>query len=249
MITPFHLHNKAVLITGASSGIGQQAAIACSNMGASVIVTGRHEANLNQTLKLLSGSSHKAIVCDLLKTEDIERLVSDIPGIDGFVNCAGVFNPFPLGFLSKEKINETILPNFYAAVELSNLLLRKKKLNKFCSLVFLSSISSQHPHKGSSIYSASKAAIEAFSKTIAVEYAHQMIRSNCIAPALIQTNMLDEAFKNLPEEQYQKEKEKYPFGIGQTEDVANLIVFLLSQGSKWITGQTIKMDGGLLLHY
>lgn len=248
-MTPFHLHNKTVLITGASSGIGKQAAIASSIMGASVILTGRHEASLKNTMSLLSGNSHQLIICDLLKIEDIEKLISEIPCIDGFVNCAGVVNPFPLGFLSKEKINETMFPNFYAAVELSNLLLRKKKVNQAASLVFMSSISSDHPHKGSSLYSASKAAIEAFSKTIAVEYAHQFIRSNCIAPALIQTNMLDEAFKNLPQEQYQKEKSKYPFGIGQPEDVANLIVFLLSPASKWITGQTIKMDGGLLLHY
>lgn len=249
MITPFHLHNKTILITGASSGIGREAAITCVNMGASVIITGRNENQLNQTLKLLSGSSHQAVVCDLLKTEELDQLVSNIPNIDGFVNCAGVVNPFPIGFLNKEKIDETMLPNFYLAVELTNQMFRKKKVNKASSFVFLSSISSQHPHKGSSIYSASKAAIEAFSKTIAVEYAHQMIRSNCIAPALIQTKMLDEAFKNLPEDQYKKEKEKYPFGIGQTVDVANLIVFLLSSGSKWITGQTIKMDGGLLLHY
>ena len=94
----------------------------------------------------------------------------------------------------------------------------------------------------------SKAAIEAFSKSVALEFANDGIRSNCIAPALVQTEIYEQTMNAYNEEQWEKIIRQYPLGIGKPRDVANLAVFLLSDLSSWITGNIIPMDGGLLLN-
>ena len=109
----------------------------------------------------------------------------------------------------------------------------------------MSSISSQFPHKGGALYSGAKAAINTYSKTIALEYAIKNIRSNVINAAMVKTPIFDEAEKAITKKMMDKHGERYPLGFGSPEDIANAIIFLLSDGSKWITGTEIKMDGGL----
>ncbi|MFN8323591.1 MAG: SDR family oxidoreductase [Chitinophagales bacterium] len=247
--TPFHLTGKTVLITGGSSGIGKQCAIDCSRMGASVIITGRNEERLLQTLSLLSGVGHSNISCNLLFANDLERLVNEMPLLDGIVHCAGIVKPFPISFLTEEKINETLSTNFNTVAGLTASLFKAKKVNKGASIVFLSSISGQHPHKGGSMYAASKAAIEAFSKTVALEYASKNIRANCISPAMVKTPMFDDAVAGMSTASMDEHVGKYPLGVGYPEDIANAVIFLLSSASRWITGTNVVMDGGLLLDY
>lgn len=247
--TPFHLDGKTVLITGASSGIGRQCAVECAKMGATVIATGRNEERLAETLEALSGSGHRSVTCNLLLASDMEKLIGEIPLLDGVVHGAGIVKPFPVSFLTDEKINETMRINFNAVVELTALLFKAKKVSKNASLVFLSSISGQHPHKGGSMYAASKAAIEAFSKTVALEYAAKGIRANCISPAMVKTPMFDDAVAGMSTESMNEHIGKYPLGVGYPADIANAAVFLLSPASRWITGINMIMDGGLLLEY
>lgn len=247
MSTAFHLHNKTILITGASSGIGRETAIKCSEMGAKIILTARNKERLAETEKKLSGTGHKSMSCDLSKEMELKDFILQLGHLDGLVNCAGVVNPFPIGFLSRQKIEETLLPNFYAVVELTNLLLKNKKINNNASLIFLSSVSGQHPHKGGSMYAASKAAVEAFSKTVALEFYSKGIRSNCISPAMVKTEMYDSAAASMTKEGMDEHVSKYPLGVGYPEDVANAVIFLLSPASKWITGINLIMDGGMLL--
>jgi NAD(P)-dependent dehydrogenase (short-subunit alcohol dehydrogenase family) len=101
---------------------------------------------------------------------------------------------------------------------------------------------------GGSLYVSSKAAIEAFSKSVALEFANDGIRSNCIAPALVQTEIYEQTMNAYTEEQWEKIVRQYPLGVGKSKDVANLAVFLLSDLSSWITGTTNQKDGGLLLN-
>ena len=115
------------------------------------------------------------------------------------------------------------------------------------SIVFISSISAAHPHKGGALYSGSKAAIESFSKVVALEFYPLSIRSNCIAPAMVKTPMYDYAEKGASKETLDEHVKKYPLGVGTVEDVGNAAIFLLSDASKWITGTTITLDGGFLL--
>ena len=126
-------------------------------------------------------------------------------------------------------------------------MLKKKKLNKQASIVFVSSIAAQHPYKGGAAYAASKAALEAFARTLALEVAHRKIRVNCIAPAMVQTQMYEATKAAVSAKAMEKDAARYPLGIGQSDDVANTSIFLLSDASKWITGQTIRLDGGLML--
>ena len=247
--TPFHLTGKTILITGASSGIGAQTARECSAMGGKVIITARNEERLNKVLAELSGEGHIAHRCDLLNAEEISSLAKNISSVDGVVHCAGLVKPFPVSFLNREKLDETMHTNFYTVVELTTALFKAKKINKEAALVFLSSLSGQHPHKGGSMYAASKAAVEAFCKTVALEYAAKGIRANCISPAMVKTPMFDEAAEGMSTQSMEEHVAKYPLGVGYPEDVARAVVFFLSPASRWITGTNLLMDGGLLLAY
>ncbi len=247
MSTAFHLNNKTILITGASSGIGRETAIKCSEMGAKIILTARNKERLAETAEKLTGNGHQTIICDLLNENELKELINKTANVDGVVHCSGVVKPFPIGFLSKQKMDETMLPNFYSVVELTNLLFKNKKINNNASLVFLSSVSGQHPHKGGSMYAASKAAVEAFSKTVALEFYPKGIRSNCISPAMVKTEMYHSAANDMTKEGMEEHVAKYPLGVGMPEDVANAVIFLLSPASKWITGINLIMDGGMLL--
>jgi NAD(P)-dependent dehydrogenase (short-subunit alcohol dehydrogenase family) len=249
MQTPFHLTGKTILITGASSGIGRQAAIDCARMGATIILTGRNTERLKETYEQLTGAGHSMIPCDLSDEADIARLVNDSTQLDGVVHAAGIVKPFPIQYLTTQKINETIYANFYTVVQLTTALFKTKKINNGASLVFMSSISGQYPQKGNAMYGASKAALEAFTKAVAAEYAHKQIRANYISPAMVKTPMYDYSGAGAFAEVLEEHVQKYPLGVGQPEDIANAIIFLLSPASRWITGINLIMDGGLLLNH
>jgi NAD(P)-dependent dehydrogenase (short-subunit alcohol dehydrogenase family) len=246
-MTPFHLHNKTILVTGASSGIGQQIAKSICEMGGNVIITGRNNERLQSTFNELKGTNNKKIVADLLNKNELNEFINQLPALDGIVHCAGLVQPFPIKFLSEEKINVTFLTNYNIQVLLMAAIARQKKINKNASIVFISSISAAHPHKGGALYSGSKAAIESFSKVVALEFYPLSIRSNCIAPAMVKTPMYEYAEKGASKETLDEHVKKYPLGVGTVEDVGNTAIFLLSDASKWITGTTITLDGGFLL--
>ncbi|MCB0410420.1 MAG: SDR family oxidoreductase [Flavobacteriales bacterium] len=246
-MTPFDLKNKTILVTGASSGIGRQVAISANKMGANIIATGRDEERLKETIDLLTGEDSQYIVADLLEQNDINQLVEKIPSLDGVVHCAGIVRPYPVKFISTDVLHQIFDINYEAQVLLMSQITRKKKLNKKASIVFSSSIAADHPYKGGALYAGSKAALEAFSKVIALEFSHMEIRSNCIASAMVKTPMFETAETQGTKERMDEHIKKYPLGVGYPEDVANTAIYLLSNASKWMTGQTITLDGGFLL--
>lgn len=247
MQTPFHLNGKTVLITGASSGIGRRAAIDCAAFGATVVLTARNTDRLNETLGQLQGEGHNIMPCDLLDEKAISALAKAMPPLDGIVHCAGLVKPFPVAFLNAAKLNEIMHTNFYAPALLTAALFKAKKIKDEASLVFLSSISGQFPGKGNAMYASSKAALEAFAKTVASEYISRRIRSNCISPAMVKTPMYDYSSEGMFEEAMTEHVSKYPLGVGYPEDVSNAIIYFLSPASKWVTGANLYMDGGFLL--
>lgn len=244
-MSQFSLQNKTILITGASNGIGAATAELAAKLGANLIVTGRNEERLKNVLDSLKGKQHQMIVADLCQQEELEKLMAEINHLDGVVHSAGIVKPLPIQFLKKEKIAEIADINFYVPVELNRLLFKQKKINNNASIVLVSSISSHHPFKGGAVYCSFKAALETYSKTIALEMAHKKIRSNCIKAGLVATNIMDITANAASKESLENHRKQYPLGFGEAEDVANSICFLLSDAAKWITGSEIILDGGL----
>ena len=247
MYNPFSLENKTILVTGASSGIGKAIALECSKMGAKVVVTGRNEQRLQETYGQLEGTHPAYIVADLSKKEDIETLAKQIDSLNGLVNCAGLTIPKPFKFLQEEDIQEVMTINFNAPLLLTQLLVKKKKLQKAASIVFISSISGiKVSYIGNSIYSASKGAINGFCKGLALELAPQQIRVNTVIPGMVETNIVSGG--EVTQEQMEADKQKYPLKrYGKPEEVAYAVVYLLSDASSWVTGSNLLIDGGYTL--
>ena len=241
----FSLEGKTILVTGSTSGIGRTTAIECSKAGAKVVVSGRDEIRAQETLSMLEGEGHSYIIADLSTKDGIEELVGKVSVLDGCVNNAG-FNVVQLvPFIKHDNLDEIFRVNTQAPIYLVHRLVKSKKLLNGASEVFTSSISARGVSSpGNSMYSATKAAISAFARNAAVDLAPKKIRLNSVAPGMIETPLKNNK-SQITEEQWQAELKNYPLGrYGQPEDVANAIIFLLSDASSWITGSEIVVDGG-----
>ena len=245
MYHPFSLENKTILVTGASSGIGRAIAVECSKMGASVILTARNEARLQETLSQMHGDHHSILVADLSNHEEISLLVEKNPVLDGLVHCAGLLKTLPFQFVNADSLTEIMSVNFTAPTLLSAQLVKKKKLAKNASIVFISSVSGVMVGVvGNSIYSASKAAINGMMKNMALDLAAKGIRVNSVNPGLVETTKLDA----VSSEQLEEERKRYPLKrYGQPEEIAYAVIYLLSDASQWVTGTGLIIDGGYTL--
>ena len=244
VFNPFLLEGKTILVTGASSGIGRGIAIACSKMGANVLVNGRNESRLKETLQLLEGESNKIVVADLSNSVKVTEMVTELPKLDGIVHCAGIGQRVLCKQLQERDLDEMMDVNFKAPVMLQTELLKQKKINKAASIVFIASIAADSPTVGNSMYSASKGAIISYANCLSIELAPRLIRVNCISPAMVWTDLI---FKGgITEEELREDENKYPLKrYGTPEDIANLSIYLLSDASSWMTGSNIRISGGV----
>ena len=241
-LNPFTLEGKQILVTGASSGIGRSIAILCSKMGAHVILTARNKERLDETLKQLSGTGHLVRAADLTLVDEVSHLVNEMPKLDGIVHCAGVGSRVFCKSITRSDIMEVMDVNFIAPVLLQASILANKKINRSASIVFVSSRAYDFPSVGNAVYSASKGAIMSYSKCLALELAPRLIRVNCICPGMVWTDLICNTLK---EEDLKFAEQSYPLKrFGKVEDVANLAVYLLSNGSSWMTGSSIDLSGG-----
>jgi len=243
---PYSLEGKTVLITGASSGIGQETAVQCSKLGAKVVITGRDAERLKQTYDMLEGDGHIQILANFDKDEDIERMVEEIPELDGVVNNAGMSKGTPITYIKKSDIDEVFRVNLYSVMLFTRLLVKKKKLARGGSLVFTSSISSRVTAAGIAIYASSKAALSAYMRNCAIELGPRGIRANAVLPGMVETKLIENG--KYTEEDKQADLTLYPLGrYGRPEDVAYLMIYLLSDASAWMTGSELVIDGGRCL--
>lgn len=247
MVNPFSLDGKTILVTGASSGIGKATATECSRLGAKVIVTGRNEVRLNQTLAELEGLGHLAIVADLSSENGVNALVDQCPLIDGLVNNAGSTIMVPTQFISRDKLLQVLEVNTVAPIMLTQQLLKKKKLGKGASVVITDSISGvKIASPGNVLYSTSKAAINGFVKNAALDLAAKNIRVNAVCPGMIDTHILDNG--SVTTEDIEADMKKYPLKrYGKPEEVAYAIIYFLSDASGFTTGANLVIDGGFTL--
>lgn len=243
MTNPFDLSGKKILVTGASSGIGYETCLAISRQGGTFIAIARRVELLEKLIQE-SGNENSFILADLSQTEDIQKIVELMPNIDGIVHSAGIVTLAPVKFYSKELMNSIRETNFDSIALLINLITKKKKINKGSSIVLVASIAGLFGMKGNGIYAASKGALIAISKVWASEFSSNRIRVNCVSPGMVKTEITNKSIEDLSLEVIQLDEKKYPLGYGEIIQVANPIIFLLSEASSWITGQNLILDGG-----
>ncbi len=243
---PFSLEGKTVLVTGASSGIGQATAIECAKMGAKVVITGRNVERLQETFNQLEGEGHLQIAADLNSEDEIAQLVEQCPVLNGLVNNAGRGKSKPVNFIGLQDLQDVYQTNLFGVALLTKMLLKKKKIAKEGSIVFTSSISAYMTAAGLSIYASSKAAVAAYMRTCAIELGPKGIRANAILPGMVETKLINSG--TYTDEDKQNDLALYPLGrYGQPEDIARAMVFLLSDASAWMTGAELVVDGGRCL--
>lgn len=244
---PFSLEKKTVFITGASSGIGRAIAIECSKMGATIVITGRNAERLNETFNQLEGSKHSQIIADLKVEEQTKLLIDKLSLLDGVVHCAGIVTTLPFQFITKEKLDEIFSVNFYHPTLISQQLLKQKKIKNGASIVWISSIAGNLcVSHGSSMYSATKSAINGMVKGMALDLSPKGIRVNSVNPAVIETSIFSKGV--ITHEQMQEEIKKYPLKrYGKPEEIAYATIYLLSDASAWVTGSHLLIDGGYTL--
>ena len=244
------LTGKQILITGASSGMGASTAVLCSQLGAKVILVARRTERLKEVTEKLEGSGHKYYSFDLGEVDEIEGFIKNVIAengpIDGFVHSAGISSTRPLKMMKPKHLREVMEINFNSFVEITRCITKKNCYNPGLSIVGISSISSTLGNQTKTAYCASKAAMDAVVRCFAKELAPN-VRANTVCPGMINTDIY-EKFKDNAGDSYDAEVRMYRqyLGLGEPEDVANMIVFLLSDASRLITGSNIGVDGGML---
>ncbi len=244
MSSAFSLAGKTVLVTGASSGIGQATALLCAAMGAAVWLTGRDPARLQATLDSLPGAGHGLYAADLTDEAARNTLVDCLPALDGCVFSAGVAELVPVRLVSEKHIDHVMRTNFTVPVMLTQRLLARKRLQAGASLVYVTAMAERITPVATAVYSASKAALTAFVRTVALEHARRGIRANCVSPGYVDTPMLTRLQTTAA---MQDKMDLTPLGSIASADVANGIVYLLAPASRWVTRSSLVIDGGLSL--
>lgn len=247
-------HGNNIIVTGASDGLGKETCLLLNSLGANVIGIARNKLKLEDLKKQMDNEDKfHYVMTDLSNDLDsIPKIISNISKefgkLSGLVHCAGAIEILPLKAINEDNLNKIHDLNFKAGIMLSKGFSDKRNnIGQSSSIVFLSSIASLLGYKGLISYSTSKGAINSLTKSLAIELASNKIRVNAISPGHINTELFNQN-KELYSKDFLNELEtQYPFGLGKTEDVANLVAFLLSNKSKWITGQNIVIDGGRTL--
>lgn len=242
----FSLRGKKVLVTGASSGIGRSIAINCSKMGANISISARSKERLKETIDLMSGEDHYFQTADLNNEEEIIALVKQLPELDGVVLNAGIVKITPVKYIKSDVLSNIFNVNVFSSMLIIKQLLKQKKINNNCSICFISSVSSKKSTVSYAMYGATKAAINSFTKSLALELAPKKVRVNAILPGLVETNIIND--RSVIKDNLNNHLKDYPIGrFGKPEDVAYLAIYLLSDASSWMTGSLLTIDGGLTL--
>jgi NAD(P)-dependent dehydrogenase (short-subunit alcohol dehydrogenase family) len=240
-------NEKWIVITGASGGIGYAAAARMLKSGYNIVASGRNSSALEDKF---SKYGERAVVApfDLNELDSIEDfaagIVEKVGALHGLFVASGLNYVMPLSMMKPSALQDVFRINTFAPMLLVKAFIRKKRMCEGASIVLMSSIAASEGSPAQSVYSASKAAIEGFAHTSAIELGDRGIRINCIAPAAVDTDMLRVLHDSLNEEQLKREESYYRFGFGKPEYVAGIVEYLFSEDGKWVSGQTFKLDGG-----
>lgn len=243
------LEGKVAVISGGTRGIGNAIAWKFAEQGANLALIATRDSERNKkAVKELSetGRDVRLYICDVKDPEQVvsvaEEILADFGTVDVLVNNAGITRDNLLPSLSVMDIDDVIDVNLKGTIYLTRAFVRSFVKQRHGNIVNISSVVGLMGNKGQANYAASKAGIIGFTKTVAKEYGRRNIRCNAIAPGYIQTEMT----AALNEDQTNEIAKQLPLGrLGQPEDVADLALFLAGDSSRYITGEVIKVDGGM----
>lgn len=243
------LKEKHIIISGATGGIGEACAIALDNCGATLTLLGRDTDKLNVLSGKLTGTNHNRVTLNLKDTDLLENKINEAVQksgkLNGFVHCAGIEGTFPLKMSKPHLLNDFMDINLKSALEICRIFsLKKNHVINDSSIVLISSIMGSLGQSGKTIYSATKGALIAASKSMALELSPRGIRVNTVSPAMVETELTNRMIHELPLDAVESIKKMHPLGFGKPEDIANITSYLLSDLGKWITGTDLKIDGG-----
>ena len=241
-----NLKNKKVLITGATGGIGNSLVKTLNAMGAIILASGTNDEKISKLKKDFPNIQTQKF--KLEQHEEIESFVDKvnekIDGIDILVNNAGITLDNLSIRLQNENWKKVIDINLTASFLMCKYVIKKMIKKKYGKIINITSVVGHTGNLGQSNYSASKAGIIGFSKSLAIEYGRKNININCVSPGFIKTEMTDK----INEEFKKKLIEKIPSGrLGSVEDVSNSVIFLASDMSNYINGETIHVNGGMYM--
>lgn len=246
------LKDQTILVTGASSGIGRAVAQVLAERGARLVLSGRNEARLLETLQALPDDGHLLAPYDLADLDGILAwlggLIPRTGRLSGLAHCAGIFALQPARLSTVKTWDRILRTNLIAAAQLAAAFRPATISTRPASMVFVSSVAGLVGDRGISAYSASKGALISLTKTLALEFAAEQIRVNCVAPGQVATPMREQTQQFLSPEQSAAIEAMHPLGIGLPADVAQAIAFLLMPCSRWFTGSTLVVDGGYTAH-
>jgi len=249
MLNPLNLSGRRILITGAASGIGRATAILASRLAGCVVAVDQNRKGLEEVISALEGDGHCFHACDLRDLDSIADWMTSLARqggpLHGLVHAAGLPCTVPLRVLEPDVYRDVWTVNTEAALALARVFQsRKVYAGDHGSIVLISSVMALVGSPTIVGYSMSKAALIGMSRSMALELAPKKIRVNCVAPGFVRTPMLRQVAGFWDAEQEARIAALHPLGVGDPEDVANAIAFLLADASRWITGSVLTVDGG-----
>ncbi|MDO5579540.1 MAG: 3-oxoacyl-[acyl-carrier-protein] reductase [Planctomycetia bacterium] len=243
------LEGKTAVVTGATRGIGFEVARSLAKCGAKVACIGTNEEKLSKSVDQINseGGSAKAYICDVSNAEKVKEtaklILTDFGKVDILVNNAGITRDMLMRRITDEQWNDVIGVNLNGTFYITRAFVESMRKSKWGRIVNISSISGLIGNPGQANYSASKAGVIGFTRTISKELANRNITVNAIAPGFIDTDMT----AALSDVLIQGIKDRIPVGrIGKPEDIANAVLFFVSEEASFITGQIMAVDGGMI---
>jgi len=244
------LAGHTILITGASSGIGKRTASALAQSGARLLLAGRDEQRLRETQESLPGSDHVCIVAELNDADTAAAMVKAAAKqhglLTGIFHSAGLYGMMPSRTVKQKLVDSLYAASVWGAYGIARAASSKHVLADGGSIVLMSSVAGLRGHPATSVYGGAKAAIVGLVPPLAIEFAPRNVRVNAIAAGIVESRMQLETLANLPPEIAIESQAKYPLGFGTMTDVAGVVLFLMSDAGRWITGTTLTVDGGYM---